>query len=98
MSSLRQNFKQGFGLLSPNFRWGISIDILVVYKSGAKIEPFYFNCFFCRRTKWKRKYTNDVELFAQQYYAQLGFGGLSPRPMFVGDRLWYDLIHINFVW
>ncbi|KAL4717895.1 hypothetical protein ACJJTC_005740 [Scirpophaga incertulas] len=39
-----------------------------------------------RRTKWKRKYTNDVELLAQQYYSSLGI--VSPRPMFVGDRLW----------
>ncbi|CAK1548921.1 unnamed protein product [Leptosia nina] len=39
-----------------------------------------------RRTKWKRKYTNDVELFAQQYYSSLGI--VTPRPMFVGDRLW----------
>ncbi|KAM3956153.1 lateral muscles scarcer [Aphomia sociella] len=39
-----------------------------------------------RRTKWKRKYTNDVELLAQQYYSSLGV--VSPRPMFVGDRLW----------
>jgi hypothetical protein len=29
-----------------------------------------------------------LELLAQQYYSQFGFGGLSPRPMFVGDRLW----------
>lgn len=39
-----------------------------------------------RRTKWKRKYTNDIELLAQQYYTSLGI--VSPRPMFVGDRLW----------
>nr|XP_026490587.1 homeobox protein GBX-2 [Vanessa tameamea] len=39
-----------------------------------------------RRTKWKRKYTNDVEILAQQYYNSLGI--ISPRPMFVGDRLW----------
>lgn len=39
-----------------------------------------------RRTKWKRKYTNDIELLAQQYYSSLGI--VSPRPMFVGDRLW----------
>ncbi|XP_013176328.1 PREDICTED: homeobox protein MSH-B [Papilio xuthus] len=39
-----------------------------------------------RRTKWKRKYTNDVELLAQQYYSSLGI--MTPRPMFVGDRLW----------
>ena len=39
-----------------------------------------------RRTKWKRKYTNELELMAQQYYANLGLFG--PRPMFVGDRLW----------
>ncbi|KAG5319694.1 BARH1 protein, partial [Pseudoatta argentina] len=40
-----------------------------------------------RRTKWKRKYTNDVELFAQQYYSSLGIP--APRPIFVGDRLWF---------
>ncbi|XP_041988706.1 homeobox protein MSH-B [Aricia agestis] len=39
-----------------------------------------------RRTKWKRKYTSDVEVLAQQYYSSLGI--ITPRPMFVGDRLW----------
>jgi BarH-like protein len=39
-----------------------------------------------RRTKWKRKYTNDVELLAQQYYTSMGI--LTPRPIFLGDRLW----------
>ncbi|XP_063600100.1 homeobox protein GBX-2-like [Penaeus indicus] len=49
-----------------------------------------------RRTKWKRKYTNDLELMAQQYYSALGI--LSPRPMVVGDRLWlfsYPMGHPN---
>ena len=41
-----------------------------------------------RRTKWKRKYTNDLEVLAQQYYSHIGLGVLAPRPMFVGDRLW----------
>ncbi|XP_053962617.1 ventral anterior homeobox 1 [Anastrepha ludens] len=40
-----------------------------------------------RRTKWKRKYTADVETLASHYYAQLGIGSLA-RPMVVGDRLW----------
>ncbi|GAB0100621.1 ventral anterior homeobox 1 [Sergentomyia squamirostris] len=40
-----------------------------------------------RRTKWKRKYTADVESLASHYYAQLGIGSLA-RPMVVGDRLW----------
>ncbi|XP_076754577.1 uncharacterized protein LOC143425560 [Xylocopa sonorina] len=40
-----------------------------------------------RRTKWKRKYTNDVELLAQQYYSSLGIP--TPRPIFVEDRLWF---------
>ncbi|XP_034478337.1 ventral anterior homeobox 1 [Drosophila innubila] len=40
-----------------------------------------------RRTKWKRKYTSDVETLASHYYTQLGMGGLA-RPMVVGDRLW----------
>ncbi|TRY69393.1 hypothetical protein TCAL_02188 [Tigriopus californicus] len=39
-----------------------------------------------RRTKWKRKYTNDLEVLAQQYYSNLGV--FAPRPIFVGDRLW----------
>ena len=41
-----------------------------------------------RRTKWKRKYTNDLEVLAQQYYSHIGLGVMTPRPMFVGDRLW----------
>lgn len=41
-----------------------------------------------RRTKWKRKYTNDLELVAQQYYSALGVA--APRPLFLGDRLWYE--------
>ncbi|XP_059485233.1 homeobox protein MSX-3 [Neocloeon triangulifer] len=40
-----------------------------------------------RRTKWKRKYTNDLELVAQQYYTALGVA--APRPLFLGDRLWF---------
>ncbi|XP_022257617.1 homeobox protein ceh-19-like [Limulus polyphemus] len=39
-----------------------------------------------RRTKWKRKYTNDLEIMAQQYYQSLGV--YTTRPMFIGDRLW----------
>ncbi|XP_058828220.1 homeobox protein HMX3 [Topomyia yanbarensis] len=40
-----------------------------------------------RRTKWKRKYTSDVEQLASHYYSQLGIGNFA-RPMVVGDRLW----------
>ena len=40
-----------------------------------------------RRTKWKRKYTADVESLASHYYSQLGIGNLA-RPMVVGDKLW----------
>ncbi|KAJ8955869.1 hypothetical protein NQ318_005417 [Aromia moschata] len=40
-----------------------------------------------RRTKWKRKYTNDIEMLAQQYYNSMGI--LTPRPIFIGDRLWF---------
>ncbi|TGZ47704.1 UBX domain-containing protein 4 [Temnothorax longispinosus] len=53
------------------------------------IAPAAFNTvtikiwFQNRRTKWKRKYTNDVELLAQQYYSSLGIP--APRPIFVGQ-------------
>ncbi|PSN33236.1 hypothetical protein C0J52_24492 [Blattella germanica] len=40
-----------------------------------------------RRTKWKRKYTNDLEILAQQYYNSMGV--MAPRPIFLGDRLWF---------
>ncbi|KAK3852969.1 hypothetical protein Pcinc_040464 [Petrolisthes cinctipes] len=49
-----------------------------------------------RRTKWKRKYTNELEVMAQQYYSALGV--LGHRPMVVGDRLWlfnYPMGHPN---
>ncbi len=39
-----------------------------------------------RRTKWKRKYTSELEIAAQQYYSAMGL--VSPRPMVLGDRLW----------
>lgn len=50
--------------------------------NGFQIKIWFQN----RRTKWKRKYTNDLELFAQQYYSSMG--AFAPRPIFLGDRLW----------
>lgn len=40
-----------------------------------------------RRTKFKRKYTAEVESLASHYYSSLGIGNYA-RPMVVGDRLW----------
>jgi hypothetical protein len=40
-----------------------------------------------RRTKFKRKYTAEVESLASHYYSSLGIGNFT-RPMVVGDRLW----------
>ena len=66
-----------------------------VNRGTFPLEYHYFNKAFIfqikiwfqnRRTKWKRKYTNDLELVAQNYYSTLGI--LAPRPMFIGDRLW----------
>ncbi|ODM97366.1 Homeobox protein HMX2 [Orchesella cincta] len=47
-----------------------------------KIKIWFQN----RRTKWKRKYTSELEIAAQQYYSAMGLA--SPRPMVLGDRLW----------
>ncbi|KAK7871937.1 hypothetical protein R5R35_009739 [Gryllus longicercus] len=40
-----------------------------------------------RRTKWKRRYTGELELAAQRYCAAVG--AAAARPIFVGDRLWF---------
>lgn len=39
-----------------------------------------------RRTKWKRKYSTDLEILAQHYYQSVGL--YAARPMVIGDRLW----------
>lgn len=39
-----------------------------------------------RRTKWKRKYSTDLEMLAQHYYQSMGL--YAARPMVIGDRLW----------
>ncbi|XP_055337898.1 barH-like 1 homeobox protein [Paramacrobiotus metropolitanus] len=50
--------------------------------SQQQLKVWYQN----RRTKWKRKFANDLESMAQQYYSSLGLSG--SRPMLIGDRLW----------
>jgi len=49
-----------------------------------------------RRTKWKRKYTNDLEMLAQQYYSSMGV--MAPRPIFLGDRLWWVTLPSKAQW
>ena len=68
----------------------VRISILNFLLRKINFFPLQIKIWFQnRRTKWKRKYTNDLELLAQQYYTSMGFGPMAPRPMFVGDRLWY---------
>ena len=68
----------------------VGTSVMYRYHLYAMLQSFYAIqikiWFQNRRTKWKRKYTNELELLAQQYYTNLGLFG--PRPMFVGDRLW----------
>ncbi|GFU31092.1 homeobox protein GBX-2 [Nephila pilipes] len=47
-----------------------------------KIKIWFQN----RRTKWKRKYSTDLESLAQHYYQSMGL--YAARPMVIGDRLW----------
>ena len=64
-----------------NNRW---LQSRISMNCSLQIKIWFQN----RRTKWKRKYTNDLEVLAQQYYSHIGLGVMTPRPMFVGDRLW----------
>lgn len=47
-----------------------------------KIKIWFQN----RRTKWKRKFSSELESIAHRYYQSLGV--TDARPMVVGDRLW----------
>lgn len=63
----------------------------MVSKPKVRIDSMIFDQIFNQltnylRTKWKRKYTSDLEVLAQQYYNSMGIH--SARPIFVGDRLW----------
>ncbi|GBL88190.1 Homeobox protein GBX-2 [Araneus ventricosus] len=50
--------------------------------SETQIKIWFQN----RRTKWKRKYSTDLESLAQHYYQSMGL--YAARPMVIGDRLW----------
>ncbi|KAF2366583.1 Homeobox domain [Trinorchestia longiramus] len=78
IKSLEQEFERN-KYLSVSKRLTLSKQLKL---TETQIKIWFQN----RRTKWKRKYTNDLELLAQQYYASMGM--LAPRPMVIGDRLW----------
>ncbi|KAK7080524.1 hypothetical protein SK128_009253 [Halocaridina rubra] len=85
IKSLEQEFEKN-KYLSVSKRLQLSKQLKL---TETQIKIWFQN----RRTKWKRKYTNDLELMAQQYYSALGI--LSPRPMVVGDRLWLFNYHVG---
>ncbi|CAG9801012.1 unnamed protein product [Chironomus riparius] len=65
-------------------KYKFPIFLLLTYLYPTKKVKIWFQN---RRTKFKRKYTSDVEQLASHYYSSLGIGGIA-RPMVVGDRLW----------
>uniref|UniRef100_A0A1B6DCW8 Homeobox domain-containing protein n=1 Tax=Clastoptera arizonana TaxID=38151 RepID=A0A1B6DCW8_9HEMI len=79
IKSLEEEFERS-KYLSVNKRLQLSKSLLL---SETQIKIWFQN----RRTKWKRKYSNDLELLAQQYYSSMGV--IAPRPIFLGDRLWF---------
>ncbi|CAH1241803.1 BARHL1 [Branchiostoma lanceolatum] len=48
-----------------------------------------------RRTKWKRKFTNDLELMAHQHYASMGLYS-SPHPWYFTQRYHHPGYYNNF--
>ncbi|KAI8483796.1 hypothetical protein Bbelb_026810 [Branchiostoma belcheri] len=69
--------------LQPDGEW--SVGLSRCHGGPGVIHHLIKIWFQNRRTKWKRKFTNDLELMAHQHYASMGLYN-TPHPWYFTQR------------